>query len=40
LRRQASVLTQVGAVDAARAAEQRAGQHQARFAAAAASERA
>jgi hypothetical protein len=39
LRRQASVLTQTGAVDAATAAEQRAGQHQARFAAAAASER-
>jgi hypothetical protein len=39
LRRQASVLTQTGAVDAATAAEQRAGQHQARFAAATASER-
>ena len=38
LRRHASVLTQIGAVDAARAAEQRARQHQARFAAAAASE--
>jgi tetratricopeptide (TPR) repeat protein len=37
LRRQASVLTQTGAVDAATAVEQRAGRHQARFAAAAAS---
>jgi len=35
LGRQASVLTQLGAVDAARASEQRARQHQARFAAAA-----
>jgi len=34
LRRQGSLLTQTGAVDAATAAEQRAGQHQARFAAA------
>jgi tetratricopeptide (TPR) repeat protein len=39
LRRQASVLTQTGAVEDATAAEQRAGHHQTRFAAAAASER-
>jgi hypothetical protein len=39
LRRQALVLTQTGAVEDAMAADQRAAHHQARFAAAAASER-